>query len=79
MKKSKRKLEGKSISYSGEKIYGEHIIRCPKCDVHMEKIGRKSYIVDNCPKCGGIFLDKREIENINKQGFFSYVMEYFRR
>jgi Zn-finger nucleic acid-binding protein len=57
----------------------EKIIKCPKCRVDMSKVKSRSYIIDKCPKCKGIFLDKDEILKINKQGFFRYVTDYFRR
>lgn len=57
----------------------EKTIKCPKCDVVMEKLTNGKYVVDRCTKCKGIFLDRNEIENINKQGFIRYVTDYFRR
>ena len=57
----------------------EKIIRCPKCNVDMEKLTNGRYIIDRCPKCEGVFLDKGEISSISKQGFIAYVHNYFRR
>lgn len=57
----------------------EKIIKCPKCDVDMQKITNGKYVIDKCPKCEGVFLDKEEIININKQGFFSYMKNYFKK
>ena len=57
----------------------EKIIKCPKCTTHMEKLSNGQYVIDRCTKCGGVFLDKHEIQNINKQGFFKYILDYFRR
>ncbi len=43
--------------------HGRHL-ECPVCDTPMrtEKIG--SIEIDRCAKCGGIFLDKGELESI---------------
>ena len=81
MKKSKGKSKlGKTISYKGERrIMGEFAILCPKCHVEMDKKTNGKFVIDACPKCRGIFLDKREIDNIAHQGFFNYVMAYFKR
>lgn len=57
----------------------EYIIECPKCEVEMEKLSNGKYIIDKCPVCEGVFLDKEEINNIGKQGFLSYIWNYFRR
>ena len=57
----------------------EKIIKCPKCKVNMEKLNNGKYVIDRCSKCGGVFLDKNEIGNIGKQGFFSYMLNYFKR
>ena len=56
----------------------EKNIECPKCHVKMLKLTNGKEIIDKCPKCGGIFLDKDEIKKINKQGFIKYVMKYWR-
>ena len=83
MKKPKRKSKrefGKTIVYKGERrIMGELVVDCPKCVVPMEKKTNGKFVIDACPKCRGIFLDKREIDNIAHQGFFNYVMAYFKR
>lgn len=57
----------------------EKIIKCPKCSMDMLKITNGKYVIDKCPKCMGIFLDKDEVDNINRQGFISYMLNYFRR
>lgn len=56
----------------------DEIIKCPRCQVDMKKMSNGKYVIDKCPKCGGLFLDKGEIQNISKQGFISYVLNYFR-
>jgi Zn-finger nucleic acid-binding protein len=57
----------------------EKVIKCPKCVVDMEKLSNGKYVIDRCPKCEGVFLDKGEMHNISRQGFISYVRNYFRR
>jgi Zn-finger nucleic acid-binding protein len=43
------------------------------------KLTNGHYIIDKCPKCEGIFLDKDEIDVAHKIGFVTYVMDYFRK
>jgi len=57
----------------------EYVIKCPKCSVDMTKLTNNKYVIDKCPKCGGIFLDKEEIDLAHKVGFVTYVWDYFRR
>ena len=60
-------------------INEENIIKCPKCHVNMVKLTNGKYVIDKCEKCGGIFLDKNEIDTAHKIGFITYVMDYFRK
>ena len=57
----------------------EKIIKCPKCHVNMLKLTNGKYVIDKCPKCEGIFLDKNEVDVAHKIGFVTYVMDYFRK
>jgi len=45
----------------------------------MDKMSNGKYIIDECPECGGIFLDKHEIDTIKSQSFLSYIIDWFRR
>jgi len=59
---------------------GEVIIKCPKHPtIDMLKLTNGKFVIDKCPKCGGIFLDKEEIGNAKKMSFISYIREYFRK
>ncbi|RME22976.1 MAG: hypothetical protein D6806_12070 [Deltaproteobacteria bacterium] len=40
-------------------------MRCPKCNSEMKKVTVRKIEVDRCPSCGGIFLDKGELEAID--------------
>jgi Zn-finger nucleic acid-binding protein len=57
----------------------EKQIKCPKCNILMNKMSNGKYIIDKCPRCKGVFLDNNEIQNIKKISFFRYVKDYFRR
>lgn len=51
--------------HPGKSRHGRHL-ECPACDSPMraEKIGPIE--IDRCVKCGGIFLDKGELESITR-------------
>jgi len=59
----------------------EKKIKCPKDKTVMAKLRHPNgnYIIDKCPKCLGIFLDKNEIENIRNQSFWQYIKNWFMR
>ena len=40
------------------------IIECPKCSSEMHRIERSGVLVDRCTGCGGIFLDRGELEQL---------------
>jgi len=42
-------------------------LNCPKCDVPMQKKTKMDVTIDKCNKCGGIWLDRGEMEKIIKK------------
>lgn len=39
-------------------------LRCPKCDAPMRMYERSGVHVDRCTECGGIFLDRGELDRL---------------
>ena len=39
-------------------------ITCPKCTAEMMPVRRNGVLIDRCSECGGIFLDRGELEKI---------------
>jgi Zn-finger nucleic acid-binding protein len=39
-------------------------LRCPKCDASMRMYERNGVHVDRCTECGGIFLDRGELDRL---------------
>lgn len=39
-------------------------IICPKCQAAMRSIERSGVLVDRCTECGGLFLDRGELEKL---------------
>jgi uncharacterized protein len=63
-----------------ERIKQAHWMKCPKCGMDMQEIELHSVKVDQCAHCGGIFLDKGELEQFEKHetGVVSKVFSIFR-
>lgn len=50
-------------------------MRCPLCDVKMKEVERRGVMIDVCPECKGIWLDKGELERLlalerQEQGYY---------
>ncbi|HNW91491.1 MAG TPA: zf-TFIIB domain-containing protein [bacterium] len=55
----------------------EHWRRCPSCGGKLAENNCKGVIIDGCPACGGIWLDKGELELLlrAKRSFWTAVRE----
>ncbi|MDD5650382.1 MAG: zf-TFIIB domain-containing protein [Candidatus Nanoarchaeia archaeon] len=42
----------------------EKLLKCPRCNINMEKITKKGITIDKCKKCKGLWLDNGEIEKL---------------
>jgi hypothetical protein len=51
-----------------------HFMHCPKCGLGMQEVKYKSVDVDVCFACGGVFLDKGELERIAQKDETKGVM-----
>jgi uncharacterized protein len=40
-------------------------LTCPKCQSEMRSYERNRVVVDQCTGCGGLFLDKGEVEQLS--------------
>jgi Zn-finger nucleic acid-binding protein len=40
------------------------IIKCPRCMKDMKQLTRNDVTIDYCKKCGGLWLDKGEMEKL---------------
>lgn len=54
---------------------------CPKCGARLEEVEHEQVKVDRCPGCGGMFLDKGEVEAITSReetaSFFVSIRSLF--
>lgn len=40
------------------------ILMCPNCNVGMRELDRGGVVVDMCPQCRGVWLDRGELEKL---------------
>jgi uncharacterized protein len=58
-----------------------HWMRCPKCGMEMHEVKLRGVDVDVCFSCQGVFLDKGELEHIEKpeqKGVMSAILNWFK-
>ena len=58
-----------------------HFMHCPKCGLKMQEVKYKHVDVDVCFSCGGVFLDKGELEHITlkeeTKGVMNAILNWF--
>ena len=57
-----------------------HYMRCPKCGGQLEEIEHFHMKIDRCQDCGGIWLDKGEmemLEHVDQSNVRSFVRTMF--
>ena len=58
-----------------------HFMHCPKCGMKMQEVRYGKLDVDACFSCGGVFLDKGEIDVIaapQQKGIMSAILNWFK-
>ena len=50
-----------------ERLKETHWMRCPKCGMELVEVVFQSVTVDKCTACGGLYLDRGEIDAILKE------------
>ena len=68
------KLREKMKVSAEAKAAGTSSMRCPRCDGTLVTGQIEDVSIDTCDKCGGIWLDSGELEQLTKRegsGFFS--------
>ena len=50
-----------------ERPAAENQFQCPKCPGQLESYEFMQFTLDHCPRCGGVWLDKGELEGILKK------------
>jgi len=58
-----------------------HYMHCPKCGLKMQEVRLRGMDVEVCFACGGIFLDKGEIDVIaapQQKGIMGAILNWFK-
>jgi ribosomal protein L37AE/L43A len=70
----REKLDKKRSEEERKKAKDASWMKCPKCGDDLEEIEHLSVKIDRCTGCGGIWLDKGELEIL--QGDASFVTSF---
>lgn len=55
---------GTIVGMMNEPMSAAMTLRCPKCEAPMRTYERNGVHVERCTECGGIFLDRGELERL---------------
>ena len=68
------KLRAKMKVSEEAKAAGTSSMQCPRCDGSLKESKFEEVMIDTCDKCGGVWLDSGELEQLTKKdkgGWFS--------
>jgi len=80
-RKLARKVAKDLAASEKEKLRHLHFMHCPKCGMKMQEVRMRGMDVEVCFACGGIFLDKGEIDVIaapQQKGIMSAILNWFK-
>ncbi len=79
-KKRKLALQVKRETKDSE-LKALHFMHCPKCGLGLQEVKYLTVDIDVCFACGGVFLDKGELEHITlkeeTKGVMSAILNWF--
>lgn len=65
-KEAIEKLREKMKIAEQHKAAGTSSMRCPRCDGSLKESKFEEVLIDTCEKCGGVWLDAGELEQLTK-------------
>jgi uncharacterized protein len=66
-KEAIEKLRQKMKVAEDAKAGGTSSMRCPRCDGILKESKFEEVLIDTCEKCGGVWLDSSELEQLTKK------------
>lgn len=66
-KEAIEKLREKMKVAEEAKAAGLSTMKCPRCDGNLAESKFEEILIDTCDKCGGVWLDSGEFEQITKR------------
>jgi uncharacterized protein with PIN domain len=75
-KEAIEKLREKMAVSEQAKAAGTSSMRCPRCDGSLNETKFEDVTIDICDKCGGVWLDSGELEQLTKRetGWFGRLL-----
>jgi Zn-finger nucleic acid-binding protein len=72
-KEAMEKLREKMAVAEAAKAAGQSSMQCPRCDGKLLENKFEEVVIDTCEKCGGVWLDSGELEQLTKResGWFN--------
>ncbi|HEU4383163.1 MAG TPA: zf-TFIIB domain-containing protein [Anaeromyxobacteraceae bacterium] len=64
-----------------QRLKALHYLHCPKCGMEMHEVKLKGLDVDLCFACGGVFLDRSEVDVIaapQQKGIMAAILNWLR-
>jgi hypothetical protein len=61
------KLRAKMKVAEEAKVAGTSSMQCPRCDGSLQETKVEEVTIDTCDKCGGVWLDSGELEQLTKK------------
>lgn len=66
-KEAIEKLREKMKVAEEAKAAGKSSMRCPRCDGNLKESKFEGVLIDTCEKCGGVWLDSGELDQLIKK------------
>lgn len=76
-KEAIEKLREKMKVAEAAKAAGTSSMRCPRCDGDLKERKVEDITLDTCEKCGGVWLDSGELEQLTKKESGGWLSSLF--
>ncbi len=80
-RKMARDVKKSMAADEAKRLKDLHFMHCPMCGMQMQSVAFRGMDVDVCFACGGVFLDKKEIDVIahpQQKGIMAAILNWFK-
>ena len=71
------KLRAQMKASAEAKAAGQSSMQCPRCDGSLAESKFEEVMIDTCDKCGGVWLDSGELEQLTKKDKGGWLSRYW--
>ena len=71
------KLRAQLKASTEAKAAGTSSMMCPRCDGSLKESKFEEVLIDTCEKCGGVWLDSGELDQVMKKEKGGWFSRYF--